>query len=105
MRSKTLEALPDGAYVRVRLSGSGDDLETVRLLRVADPTEDEIRFGHVSKRVHIRRFLVAGWFDTWVLPADVIEAPAEPVPSTLRVIAYIESEVGPKPPDRRFARA
>lgn len=101
MRSKHLEPLA-GRYVRVRLSG-GDDLETVRLLRVAEPTEDEIRFGHTSKRVHVRRFLVAGWLDTWVLPADVIEAPVDPQASTLRVIEYIESEVGPKPA-REWAR-
>lgn len=93
MTSKALRALPDNTYVKVRLSTADD--ETVRLLRVAEPTQDELWHGHTTNRVHIRRFLLGGWVDTWVYPRDVLHV-AEPDHRTLAAIEYVEREVGPK---------
>lgn len=99
MRSKDLEKLV-GSYVKARL-GHGETPETVRLLRIAPPTDRELRYGHVSNRIHVRRFLLGGWIDTWVLPRDVVEA-TDPTPSVLAAIKYVEDNVGEKP-KRAFA--
>ena len=91
MLSKTLKALPDGTYVRVRfLAGE----ETVRLLGVRPPMEKERSYGHSMNRVDVRRFLLGGWRDTWVFPRDVLSV-ATPDESTLAAIDYVEREVGP----------
>jgi hypothetical protein len=93
MTSKALRALPDGSYVLARVS---NDPETVRLRGVREPTERELRHGHSSNRVEIRRFLTGGWLDTWVLPRDVIAA-TDPPDGILRQIEYVETVVGQKP--------
>lgn len=91
MRSTEIEKLV-GDYVIARFP----DEETVRLLSIKPPTQKQLRYGYTSNRVHIRRFLTGGWIDTWVYPRDVVSA-TEPPAGILRIIEYVEKEVGPKP--------
>lgn len=99
MRSKQIEKLV-GEYLTVRMTDH--DTETVRCLAIKPPTDREIAYGHVSNRVHIRRFLLGGWVDTWVLPRDVLAA-AHPSKSVLAMIEYVEKNVGAKPKRRAVA--
>lgn len=98
MLSRDLEKLDPGTYVLVDMDGSGD-LEPVRFRAIRGPNERELRYGSVTNRVEIRRFLVGGWVDSWVYPRDV-KGVAEPSAGLLRMISYIEENVGEKPKPR-----
>jgi hypothetical protein len=91
MRAVEIEKLV-GEYVTVRFI---DGAETVRLLGIRDPDAREVQYGHSSKRVDVRRFLLGGYRDTWVLPRDVLGA-AEPDQATLNIIEHVENVVGAK---------
>jgi hypothetical protein len=92
MRTTELQKLPTGTWLEARVS---HEPETVELLGVRPPTEDELSFGHTLNRVEIRRFLTGGWYDTWVYPRDVIGV-TEPDARTLAVINYVREHVGEK---------
>lgn len=94
MTSEALRTLPQGSYVEARLSGG--ERETVRLLSVKPPTDEERRFGHTSNRVWVRRFLVGGYLDFWLRPMEVLGV-TEPSPRVMAFMVAIENEVGAYP--------
>ena len=97
MLTKDLRKLPEGSYVLVKFYD--EEPETVRLRGVREPSAEELSFGHTSMRIDVRRFLTGGWVDTWVIPRDVVGV-AEPDEGVLRIIAYVEENVGEKKPPK-----